>query len=422
MQSPRAPTGAWKSIALDFVVKLPPSKEALTGVTYDSILVVTDRLTKYAHFIPYKEGSTAEELAYTFNRNIIANHGIPEEMISDRDKLFTSNFWKSLMDQLGIHQKMSTAYHPQTDGQTERLNQTLEQYLRFYVNYEQDNWVALLPTAQLAYNSTASSVTGISPFFANHGFNVPTRIETGKIAEISEKAKIQAKHLKGLHKQLQVDMEFLAQRTSVYYNRKRLEGPRFREGDKVYLVRRNIRTKRPSEKLDHRKFGPFKIVRCIRNTNFELQLPPSMRIHPVFHISLLEPAHPGTPEGPAPEISQETQEDEYEVERILDVAEKRKQLRWLVKWKGYGNEENTWEPAKSLTGCQRALEEFYQENPTALGRSQLGRGKPPGQARDPRKEAAQVEPASRPPPTLQCSGVPDLPSPLSGPAAAVDGI
>jgi hypothetical protein len=139
MQSPRAPTGVWKSIALDFVVKLPSSKEALTGVTYNSILVVTDRLTKYAYFIPYKEGSTAEELAYTFNRNIIANYGIPEEIISDRDKLFTSNFWKSLMDQLGIHQKMSTAYYPQTDGQTERLNQTLEQYLRFYVNYEQDN-------------------------------------------------------------------------------------------------------------------------------------------------------------------------------------------------------------------------------------------------------------------------------------------
>jgi hypothetical protein len=111
---------------LDFIVKLPLSKEVLTGVTYNFILVVTDRLTKYAYFISYKKDSTAEELVYTFNRNVIANHGIPEEIISDRDKLFTSNFWKSLMDQLGIHQKMLTAYHPQTDKQTERLNQTLE--------------------------------------------------------------------------------------------------------------------------------------------------------------------------------------------------------------------------------------------------------------------------------------------------------
>jgi hypothetical protein len=98
IQSPRAPTGAWRSIALDFIVKLPPSKEAMTGVVHDSILVVTDRLTKYAHFIPYKEGSTAEELAYAFNRNVIANHGIPGEIISDRDKLFTSKFWKSLIN------------------------------------------------------------------------------------------------------------------------------------------------------------------------------------------------------------------------------------------------------------------------------------------------------------------------------------
>jgi antitoxin component of RelBE/YafQ-DinJ toxin-antitoxin module len=88
---------------LDFIIKLPPSKEALTGVTYDSILVVTDRLIKYAYFIFYKKGLTAEELIYTFNRNIIANHEIPEEIINNRDKLFISNFWKSLIDQLEIH-------------------------------------------------------------------------------------------------------------------------------------------------------------------------------------------------------------------------------------------------------------------------------------------------------------------------------
>jgi hypothetical protein len=92
MRSPKVLTGVWKSIALDFIVKLLLSKEALTGVTYDLILIVTDRLIKYAYFISYKEGSTAEELVYIFNRNVIANYGIPEEIISNRDKLFTSNF------------------------------------------------------------------------------------------------------------------------------------------------------------------------------------------------------------------------------------------------------------------------------------------------------------------------------------------
>jgi hypothetical protein len=112
MRSSRILIRAWKSIALDFIVKLSLLKEALIKVVYDSILVVTDRLIKYARFISYKEGSTVEELVYTFNRNIIANYGIPEEIISNRNKLFISKFWKSLMDQLGIHQKLSTAYHP----------------------------------------------------------------------------------------------------------------------------------------------------------------------------------------------------------------------------------------------------------------------------------------------------------------------
>jgi hypothetical protein len=98
MWLPKILISAWKSIALDFIVKLSPLKEVFIGVTYDSILVVTDRLIKYAYFIPYKEGLTAEELVYTFNRNIITNYGILEEIISNRDKLFISNFWKSLID------------------------------------------------------------------------------------------------------------------------------------------------------------------------------------------------------------------------------------------------------------------------------------------------------------------------------------
>ena len=134
-QSPKTPDRAWKSIALDFITKLPKSKDPLTKTEYDSILVVTDRLTKYAYFIPYLESSTAEDLAYTFLRFVVGNHGVPEEIISDRDKLFTSKFWKALMEQLGVNHKLSTAYHPQTDGQTERINQVLEQYLRCYIDY-----------------------------------------------------------------------------------------------------------------------------------------------------------------------------------------------------------------------------------------------------------------------------------------------
>jgi hypothetical protein len=148
----------------------------ITGVVFDSILIIIDRLTKYGYFILYKESLSAEELAYTFNKHIIGNYGISKKIISDRDKLFISRFWKSLADQLRIHYKMFTGYYPQTNGQTERLNQTLKQYLRFYINYKQINWVSLLSTAQLVYNSAATATTGISPFYANYGYNLQTTV------------------------------------------------------------------------------------------------------------------------------------------------------------------------------------------------------------------------------------------------------
>ena len=126
----------WASIAMDFVVKLPLLKDPATRVAYDSIMIVTDQFTKYAMFISFKESTTAEELAYVFLRWIVSNHGMPKEIITDRDKLFTSKFWKSLMNQLGSKHKLSTAFHPQINSQTERLNQTMKQYLRCYINYK----------------------------------------------------------------------------------------------------------------------------------------------------------------------------------------------------------------------------------------------------------------------------------------------
>jgi len=135
LQSPATPRQAWNSIAFDFIVKLPLSKELMTKVIYDSIWVVTDRVTKYRHFVPYKESSDAKELVYVFMKVVVNQYGLPDEIISDRDKFFTSKFWTSLLAQLGAHHKLSTAFYPQTDGQTERLNQSLEQYLRSYVNY-----------------------------------------------------------------------------------------------------------------------------------------------------------------------------------------------------------------------------------------------------------------------------------------------
>ena len=146
-QQIKAPQQAWQEITIDFIVKLPLSKDTITDIKYNSILVVVDRLTKYAHFIPWKEKGNAEDLAKVILKEIIANHGIPQSIISDRDKLFTFKFWNTWTQQLGTKVKLLTAYHPQTDRQTEQTNQTLEQYLRHYINFKQNNWIDLLPLA-----------------------------------------------------------------------------------------------------------------------------------------------------------------------------------------------------------------------------------------------------------------------------------
>ena len=141
---------------------LPPSKG------FDSIFVVVDRSTKMAHFVPCNKIVTGEEIARLFIDNVYKYHGLPDDIISDRGTQFTSKFWQSLFKILQVEIKLSSAYHPQTDGQTERVNQVLEQYLRCSINYYQDNWVDLLPLAEFAYNNTIQDSTKQTSFFANY--------------------------------------------------------------------------------------------------------------------------------------------------------------------------------------------------------------------------------------------------------------
>ena len=378
MKIPEAPQRSWGSIALDWIVKLPLSKEPVTDAIYDSILVFTDRLTKYAHFVPYKEESSAEDLAYWFNKTIVATHGLPDEVTSDRDVKLTSNFWQSLMDQWGVKQKLSTAFHPQSDGQTERINQILEQYLRCYVNYQQDDWVVLLPTAQFAYNSSRSSTTGMSPFKANYGYEPEVARDARNLKTLAEKAKMDVDKLQLLHQELSMDIRFISERAAIYHDKRRVEAPIFQEGEKVYLLRRNIKTKRPSDKLDFKKLGPYKIVKKVNRVNYELQLPKGNRgkpVHPVFHVSLLEKANPNTPIVTKAEIH--TEDGEYEVERIL---EQDSQGQYLVKWKGYPHSENTWEPIENLTHCAKELREFQKR------KSEDRQGRPPRKSRRSREQ------------------------------------
>lgn len=159
------PQGPWKLISMDYIVELPTSNG------YNAILVIVDQFTKMAYFLPTTTNCTTKETIKHLHNQIFTQHGIPSEIITDRGPQFTSHYWNQVLSDLNIKSCRSTAYHPQTDGQTERVNQILEQYLRCYTNDDQDNWADLLPTAQFAYNSATHASTKMSPFKANYGFD-----------------------------------------------------------------------------------------------------------------------------------------------------------------------------------------------------------------------------------------------------------
>ena len=159
---------------------------------------------------------------------------------------------------------------------------------------------------------------------------------------------------------LQKQLKKIAEKTTKQANKKRSEGPDLREGDPVYIIRKNIKTQRPSDKLDHTKIGPYRIKRKLGPVTFKLELPKGLNIYPVFHKSLLEKAPPNAKPGPVL-VHEETQQPIYDVERVVDSKTRKRQRYYLVKWLGYGEEENTWEPEEHLT--QELVRKYHRQSP-----------------------------------------------------------
>ena len=248
-----------------------------------------------------------------------------------------------------------------------------------------------MPLAQFAYNSSTTETTLVTPFYANYGYELQAYREPGITDIDNDSARIQVTHIKELHKELADELRFVAERNAHYYNARRSQEPTLKKGDKVYLLRKNIRTKRPSDKLDHKKLGPFEIKRVKGPLNYELALPKTMNIYPTFHISLLEPAPEGAPPAPKTEIDPVNPNAEYEVEEILDCKLVRGQTKYLVRWKNYPPSEDSWEPKGNLKNCSEMQEEFHRRNPDPArmghqadrprkgqtrGRGRTGRGRP----------------------------------------------
>jgi hypothetical protein len=351
----------WSTISMDFIVKLPKSKAK------DSIWVIVDKFTKMAHFIAILESITAKELALLFIREIVRIHGIPRSIISDRGAVFASKFWRQVWKILGTTTKLSTAYHPQTDGQTEIVNQTLERYLRTYCSYQQDDWVDLLPLAEFCYNNATHTSTKQTPFFANYGRHPLTNdFNITKTESINPASEGFAERLQKIHADMSAEIKTAQTLQKSQYDKKRIDYE-FSVGDKVWLQTRNIATNRQSKKLDYKQIGPYEITEKIGSRAYRLKLPPSVKIHNVFHISLLSPYTASTIQGretpPPPAIEVEGEKIQYWVNEILDSKKVGKSVRYLVSWEGYGAEENTWENFENLEPATRMLQEWHHEHP-----------------------------------------------------------
>ncbi|MBW0558095.1 hypothetical protein O181_097810 [Austropuccinia psidii MF-1] len=307
------PNGPWICLSMDFITKLPLSN------SFDSILVIVDSFSKMVVFMPTSSSITSLDLAHLFIKNILSKHGLPSSIVSDRGFLFVSSFWTNLCQQLNISRELSTAYHPETDGQTERVNQKLEQYLLMYVSYHQDDWNTWLPLAEFAYNNSDHSSTKQSPFFTVYG------------------------------REPRFDSVHISQDT-----------PAGKSSTKIQSVQEDVK----------REFE-VAITRFKRKS--VLMLPSQWKyIHPVFHISLLEPVKTSTitnqhHEPPPPNTIEE--EEEGELSQVLDSKLKRRKLWYLVEWKGFSQdpERSTWEPAKNLKNCPDIVKDFHSLYPDKPG-------------------------------------------------------
>lgn len=343
---------------MDFITSLPETQNG-----FDSILVVVDRFSKMAHFLPTTNNVTAPQVASLFIAGVVKLHGLPESLVSDRDPKFTGFFWKELTKSLKVKLNLSTAYHPQSDGQTERTNRTLEQILRNYVCWTQNDWDKALPVVEFAYNSAVHNSTGFSPFqIVYHAPPVfPSSFSSLTTNPSASEFLLDLETISTVVR----DRILKAQLDQSTQNDSRISTTSFKEGDYVYLSSENLspftlgQAKIP--KLAPRWIGPYKIIKNVNPVAFELELPPNLKIHPVFHSSNLKSAVENhdfiRPVSRPPPIVLDHQ-DEYEVEKVLDSRIRRGKQEYLIKWVGYPNEDNTWEPEEHLKNAKEKLREY----------------------------------------------------------------
>ena len=361
------PNRPWQQVSMDLITALPNSR-----LGNDAIVVFVDKLTKMVHYVATTTNVTAPQLANIFMREVVRLHGVPESILSDRDPRFTAHFWRAFWSQLGTTLTMSTAYHPQTDGQTERANRTLEEMLRSRINFRQTDWDEHLSAAELAVNNAVHASTGFTPFYLNSGQEVSLPLDRAIAGLRAPNNPVAAERLERLRADLDLartNIEKAQQRQAKYADQHRREVI-FKVGDRVLLSTEHLRMvgdDRRTPKFACKFLGPFSIKRVVNANAYELDLPESMRIHPVLNANRLKtyhdgaaafPSRPPIDTRPPPEVILENGAEVYEVESILAHRGTGARARYLIKWKGYPHSESTWEKRSALTNSKEVLDEY----------------------------------------------------------------
>ena len=321
LQTLPVPTHRWKDLSMDFVTKLPILTD-WKSESYDSILVIVDMLTKMVHYKPVKITINAPGLAEVIIDIVVRHHGFFDSIITDWGSPFTSKFWSSLCYFLGIKRRLSTAFHPQTNGQIERQNSTMEAYLRAFVNWKQNDWARLLPMAEFAYNNAKNASTGHTPFELNCGFHPRVSFEDDVDPRSrSRSADELAKELRELMNICQQNL-LHAQELQKRAHDKGVKPQSYAPGEKVWLNSKYIKTKR-NQKLEAKFFGPFQILYPVGKQAYKLDLLIKWKIYDVFHMSLLEQDTTGKKRMkglfPEPEPKFDASNNKkYEVKAIID--------------------------------------------------------------------------------------------------------
>ncbi|QRV93047.1 Retrovirus-related Pol polyprotein from transposon [Ceratobasidium sp. AG-Ba] len=371
LQSIPIPSQPFEVVTMDFITDLPESNG------YDAILTIVDKLTKYTHFIPCKKTINEVETALLFHDHIWSHYGLPRQIITDRDSRWTGSFWEHLTSLVGIKRSLTTAYHPQADGQSEIMNQTLEIALRSFVAPSLDNWDTILSGFTFAYNTTTHTSTGFTPAYLLRGFQLlkpsdllaSTSNSIGRPTVENSTAETFEESMKATREQASIALKIAQAHQEEFYNKGRTH-IEFEEGDKVLINPHSLSLLRSfkgkGKKLLMRYEGPFTILEKISDVTYRIRIPSSYKIHPVINIAHLEPYHSDSTgiDRPKRHLSRDDfdKRTEWDVEKIVDerwVTKGRKKYKeYLTRFEGFSSDWDEWLPKANLTNAPLILKEW----------------------------------------------------------------